>query len=66
MKIITIPFDIYTQLFDMRKSRGYISIRYPPLKFYHKFRDYQAFIHWYYTTELVLAWGDTVSDLIRL
>lgn len=62
MKILEIPVK-NTEIYDMLKTRGYVSIR--NKGFYHKFHGEMAFLRWFKTGKIELAWGETVLELIR-
>jgi len=51
-------------LYDMRKSRGYVSLLSPRVQFYHKFRSLTAFLTWLRTERISVCWGCTASDLL--
>jgi hypothetical protein len=61
MKIVKIPVE-GTQVYDMRKTRGYISIKHN--KFYRKL-NITDYLHWIETEEIKLAYGDTVWDILQ-
>ena len=62
-RIIKIPIE-GSQIFDMRKSRGYISIRNKKMKFYHKFRSEKAYLKWVMSGDIEFAWGDTLFMIL--
>lgn len=52
-----------SQIFDMFKTREYVSIRRG--NFYHKFFNPESFGKWLETGVIEFTWGETVWDLLR-
>lgn len=61
---IKIPVE-GSQIYDMRHTRGYISVRNKKMKFYHKFRSEKEYLEWVNNGYIEFSWGETVWDLIR-
>ena len=64
MKVIKIPLE-GTEIFNVRESRGYVSIKNDEKRFYHKFFFKEDFVRWVTTEEIELSWGDTVKNLLK-
>ena len=64
MKTIKIPLK-GTIVFNVRDTRGYVSIKNDKLHFYHKFFFKEDFIRWVTTEKIELSWGDTVKNLLK-
>lgn len=54
-----------TDVFDMRRTRGYISIRNKKMRFYHKFKSVEEYNQWIDTGFITFLWNDTVDTLFE-
>jgi len=63
-KSIIIPYE-GSEIYNMRRSRGYVSIRNPVYGYYHKFFYKEDYVNWILTGKVLYYWRTPVNEILR-